>query len=853
MSLQTEKRMTLRNQSLLRRAAGVLAVAALACASESGPKSNERAATVHPTASADDLLVVDCLLPGQVRKLGGQVTYLTPRRPVKTNAVDCEIRGGEYVAFDRSNYATALAVWLPAAEEGNAEAQNYVGEIFERGLGRPADYATAAVWYRRAAEQEFSAAQINLGQLYERGLGVEPDVTEALRWYDRAAGIEGGSWELVSGPELAVLREKLELSTGEAKQLRTELGKVRRQIGQIYKQRGDREATAERAFDALAAERAALSEERRSLALESERIRASTKALEQRRSDASERAVDAAKLTERAKALTASEAKLEAQARAVEADAAKLARGLHQLQLDRDRAQREYRRTASSTNQIDMARIDLALRERSLQARRVELDVLATELHDATNRIDTQQRAAARQLGELEAVQLARSSLEDYAVGLGKRELAVKARAQQLNAREQQLSLAEASMKHKRAEIAELTDEIEQLRGDAENQRRQLAGLVALQPVSVAPPSIQMIDPLIVATRDAPAKTSLRTVRMAAGVDERLIVGRVDAPAGLLSLTINDLTTPSSPNGLFERTVAIEPGGTSVDIVAVDRLGERVNVQFQLFSERATPIDATPAVSTAPAVPTHIDFGRYYALVIGNDDYESLPDLESAQADANAISKVLSERYGFEVITLRDATRYEILSALNGLTSQLKKNDNLLVYYAGHGELDRVNQVGHWLPVDAERDNPANWLSTRSLTDELNRMKAQHVLVVADSCYSGALTRSGVTQLKTGELNEERQNWLRAQRDLRVRMALTSGGLKPVLDLGGDGHSLFARSFIDVLRANSGVLDGMSLYQAIAARVYEAAREHDFDQMPEYAPIRHGHHENGHFLFVPRV
>jgi hypothetical protein len=238
--------------------------------------------------------------------------------------------------------------------------------------------------------------------------------------------------------------------------------------------------------------------------------------------------------------------------------------------------------------------------------------------------------------------------------------------------------------------------------------------------------------------------------------------------------------------------------------------------------------------------------------VIGNDHYGELPDLESAVNDADAVSRVLEKRYGFEVTTLRDATRYEILSAMNTLTAKLTRKDNLLIYYAGHGELDRVNQVGHWLPVDAERDNPANWLSTRSLTDQLNRMKARHVLVVADSCYSGALTRSAVTSLKAGELTEERMSWIKAQLRLRVRMALTSGGLKPVLDVGDGKNSLFARSFIDVLERNDGVLDGLTLYQAISARVVQAARELDFDQMPEYAPIRHGHHENGHFLFVPR-
>jgi TPR repeat protein len=95
-----------------------------------------------PRGDADKLLIVDCLLPGQVRKLGRSVTYLTPRRPAKTSAGDCEIRGGEYVAYDRANFATALDVWQSQADEGDAKAQTYVGEIYERGLGRPADSST---------------------------------------------------------------------------------------------------------------------------------------------------------------------------------------------------------------------------------------------------------------------------------------------------------------------------------------------------------------------------------------------------------------------------------------------------------------------------------------------------------------------------------------------------------------------------------------------------------------------------------------------------------------------------------------------------------------------------------------
>ena len=94
----------------------------------------------------DSLMIIDCLLPGQVRKLGSKLTYLTQPRPVRTTGVDCEIRGGEYVALDRASYADSLRVWLPLAEGGDPKAQTFVGEIFEKGLGVSPDYPSAVQW-----------------------------------------------------------------------------------------------------------------------------------------------------------------------------------------------------------------------------------------------------------------------------------------------------------------------------------------------------------------------------------------------------------------------------------------------------------------------------------------------------------------------------------------------------------------------------------------------------------------------------------------------------------------------------------------------------------------------------------
>ena len=164
----------------------------------SGPLLAKKTELPQGEISVDELYVVDCLLPGQVRQLGGNFTYLSARRPIRTTAKDCAIRGGEYVAYDRANYATALKVWLPAAKEGDANAMNYVGEIYEQGLGVSPDYATAAEWFRKAAEKGNSSAMINLGSLYEAGKGVEQDMTQAMNWYRKASGLSTGTLELVT-------------------------------------------------------------------------------------------------------------------------------------------------------------------------------------------------------------------------------------------------------------------------------------------------------------------------------------------------------------------------------------------------------------------------------------------------------------------------------------------------------------------------------------------------------------------------------------------------------------------------------------------------------------------------------
>ena len=101
---------------------------------------------------------------------------------------------------------------------------------------------------------------------------------------------------------------------------------------------------------------------------------------------------------------------------------------------------------------------------------------------------------------------------------------------------------------------------------------------------------------------------------------------------------------------------------------------------------------------------------KYYALVIGNNNYEHLEKLDAAQNDAEVIAYVLENKYGFEVDLLLNADYETTVDTLYDVTNKVKNNDNLLIYYAGHGELDKAENRGYWLPVDASYKQKSKWI-----------------------------------------------------------------------------------------------------------------------------------------------
>jgi hypothetical protein len=155
--------------------------------------------------------------------------------------------------------------------------------------------------------------------------------------------------------------------------------------------------------------------------------------------------------------------------------------------------------------------------------------------------------------------------------------------------------------------------------------------------------------------------------------------------------------------------------------------------------------------------------------------------------------------------------------------------------------LDEEADEGYWLPIDARKDNMLAWISNSSITTSLRAIKAKHVLIVADSCYSGKLARGVHIVNKT-------PGYLTHLSTKRARCVISSGGVEPVIDTGGNGlHSVFAAAFLNALKENDDIMDGAQLFNNLRRPVMLNS-----DQTPEYSDIRKAGHEGGEFLFFKK-
>jgi hypothetical protein len=335
------------------------------------------------------------------------------------------------------------------------------------------------------------------------------------------------------------------------------------------------------------------------------------------------------------------------------------------------------------------------------------------------------------------------------------------------------------------------------------------------------PPLLKIISPDI--TEDGKFQSTLSEVT---------IFGKItDNESGINRAFINSEEITLTEDGLFVQQVLLNKGDNKVSIIAIDNKDNYTETNL-----------AISYIAKSQLITTQLEIkGKYYALLVGVGEYmdASLMNLDNPVRDAENLYKVLVSDYYFEkenVVLLKNARRSDITDALDIMAEKITRDDNFLIFYAGHGWWDKEANVGYWLPSDARISRKADWLGNSTLCDYLKVIDSKHTLLIADACFAGSI-------FKTRSVSMEAPKAIQKLYDLPSRKAMTSGTLTEVPD-----RSSFVKYLIERLAANEDkCISSEQLFSSFRIAVINNS-----DVIPQYGEIKNVGDQGGDFIFIKR-
>lgn len=335
-----------------------------------------------------------------------------------------------------------------------------------------------------------------------------------------------------------------------------------------------------------------------------------------------------------------------------------------------------------------------------------------------------------------------------------------------------------------------------------------------------APPEIEILSPVL----DEGG-------RFLSVTDKLEVFGEVNDASKIRFISVNTVIKVANETGIFAQSLTLLPGENQVRVKSMDEHG---NMQEVIFF-----VDYIPLVVTL-ADRINRD-SKYYGLIIGIEKYRDpgIQDLDNPVYDAQSVYNALIDNYTFEpenVRLLKNPKRGDIIRALDALRGEIGEQDNLLIFYAGHGYWDADAEVGYWLPSDASRETTADWFRNSTLVDYLQAIHSKHTLLITDACFAGSIFKSRSVNMDT-EVAYERIY------DNPSRKAMTSGALTEVPD-----KSAFVKYMVKKLEENlEPYLSSEELFSSFRMAVISNS-----SVLPQYGEIQNVGNEGGDFIFLKR-
>ena len=292
------------------------------------------------------------------------------------------------------------------------------------------------------------------------------------------------------------------------------------------------------------------------------------------------------------------------------------------------------------------------------------------------------------------------------------------------------------------------------------------------------------------------------------------------------SVKINGRDAEKNMFDEYTRAVTLYTGHNIIKIEAIDNAGNKGIVEHDVLCTYQYDLD--------------LKGGNYYALLIGIGQYEdaSIPDLQNPNIDVEAFKEALLN-YTFDescIFTLKDPTRAEIIESFEAFANTLTSNDNLIIFYAGHGFWDSYKEIGYWIPSDAKMSSKSNWLRNSTVKDYIGAIKAQHTLLITDACFSGSI-------FQTRGLESSQVVAYQKIYDMPSRKGMTSGTLKEVPD-----KSVFLGTLIKRLNQNEDkYLPASKLFNTMRDAILNNS-----PNVPQFGTIQGVGDEGGEFIFIKK-
>ena len=253
--------------------------------------------------------------------------------------------------------------------------------------------------------------------------------------------------------------------------------------------------------------------------------------------------------------------------------------------------------------------------------------------------------------------------------------------------------------------------------------------------------------------------------------------------------------------------------------------------------QRALSLRSSPTHS--PEVPS----GSSWFLGIGINAYKHFQALNNAVRDIEDFRNLIVRRYDIEsnrahLLLNEEATRDGIIGQLSRLATEVGRQDKLIIYYSGHGYYEKEPGIGYWIPYDAKENDIVEYLLNSALLDYIRRIRARHILLISDACFSGSLFQRGTMRF-SGPVH----TW----EHLASRWAICSGRYNElVYDGDPGGHSPFAESMLQILEKNQ--IRELNVAR-FADEVIRLTRSKYQGQLPEGNPLLDNAHHGGQYIF----